>query len=169
MPALLCLGCGEDLSSRVADRRALQGPQAEGVVDAWKIVFENVQQELDEDDVLCADILLAGGEVPGKMCRRCFCGFERLSKLQRTLHKNVARGIESQLSQEAQQEQRKRPRVEKKVPSYSTEISRDSPSVSVWITFTVFCLVIFVHCRLPLPLLLFDRYALDIRGQGHLS
>ena len=41
MTALLCLGCGEDLAQRAADRRALQGPPAEGVVDAWKAVFEN--------------------------------------------------------------------------------------------------------------------------------
>ena len=29
MTALLCLGCGEDLALRAADRRALQGPPAE--------------------------------------------------------------------------------------------------------------------------------------------
>lgn len=131
MSALLCLGCGEDLAQRAADRRALQGPPAEGVVDAWKAVFENVQ---DDDDRLCADTLLAGREVPGKMCRKCFSGYERFSKLHKTLHDNVARAIESQLSQEAQQERRKRPRVEKRdaagLPSQSGE-SRNSPLISV--------------------------------------
>lgn len=137
MTALLCLGCGEDLAQHAADRRALQGPPAEGVVEAWKAVFENVQFDVDNDDRLCADTLLAGGEVPGKMCRKCFSGYERFSKLHKTLHDNVARAIESQLSQEAQQERRKRPRLEKSgashaanLPSQSGE-SRDSPSVSV--------------------------------------
>ena len=137
MPALLCLGCGEDLGHRAADRRALQGPPAEGVVDAWKAVFENVQVEIDDDDRLCVDTLLAGGEVPGKMCRKCFSGYERFSELHKTLHDNVTKAIESQMSQEAQQEQRKRPRVEKRDTSYAANLSsqcgesRDSPSVSV--------------------------------------
>ena len=38
--------CGEDLAQRAADRIVLQGPPAEGVVDAWKAVFENVQLTL---------------------------------------------------------------------------------------------------------------------------
>ena len=63
---------GKDLAQRAADTRALQGPLAEGVVDAWKAVVENVQVDVDDDDRLCADTLLAGGEVPGKMCRKCF-------------------------------------------------------------------------------------------------
>ena len=54
MPALLCLGCGEDLTIRAADRRVLQGLPAERVVDAWKAVYENVQVDVD-DDRLCAD------------------------------------------------------------------------------------------------------------------
>jgi len=136
MPALLCLGCGEDLGHRAADRRALQGPPAEGVVDAWKAMFENatMQVEIDDDDRLCADTLLAGGEVPGKMCRKCYSGYERFSKLHKTLHDNVTRAIESQMSQEAQQEQIKRPRVEKRDTSYTANLSSqsgDSPSVSV--------------------------------------
>ena len=137
MTALLCLGCGEDLALRAADRRALQGPPAEGVVDAWKAVFENVQVDVDDDYKLCADTLLAGEGAPGKMCRKCFSGYERLSKLHKTLHDNVARAIESQLSQEAQVERRKRPRLEKKVASYAANVpsqcgeSSDSPSVSV--------------------------------------
>ena len=98
MPALLCLGCGEDLGHRAADRRALQGPPSEGVVDAWKAMFENatMQVEIDDDNRLCADTLLAGGEVPGKMCRKCYSGYERFSKLYKTLHDNVTRAIESQ-------------------------------------------------------------------------
>ena len=60
---------GEDLAQLATDRRALQGPPAEGVVEA---VFENVQVDVDDDNRLCADTLLAGGEVPGKMCRKCF-------------------------------------------------------------------------------------------------
>ena len=137
MPALLCLGCGEDLTSRAADRRALQGPPAEGVVDAWKAIFENVQVDVDNDDRLCADTLLLGGEVPGKMCRKCFSGYERFSKLHKILHENISRAIESQLSQEPQQEGRKRPRVEKRDTLYTANLpsqsggSRDSPSVSV--------------------------------------
>ena len=81
--------------------------------------------------------MVAGGEVPGKMCRKCFSSYERFSKLHKTLHENVARAIESQLSQEAQQERRKKPRLEKRdapyaanLPSQSGE-SGDSPSVSV--------------------------------------
>jgi len=60
MPALLCLGCDEDLGHRAADRRALQGPPAEGIVDAWKAMFENatMQVEIDDDDRLCADATL---------------------------------------------------------------------------------------------------------------
>ena len=51
MMALLCLGCGENLAQRAADRRALQDPPAEGAVDTWKAVFENVHAD-DEDDSL---------------------------------------------------------------------------------------------------------------------
>ena len=130
MPALLCLGCGEDLGHRAADRRALQGPPSEGVVDAWKAMFENatMQVEIDDDDRLCADTLLAGGEVPGKMCRKCYSGYERFSKLHKTLHDNVTRATESQMSPI------KRPRVEKRDTSYTANLSSqsgDSPSVSV--------------------------------------
>jgi len=73
-----------------------------------------MQVEIDDDDRLCADTLLAGGEVPGKMCTKCYSGYERFSELHKTLHDNVTRAIESQMSQEAQQEQIKRPRVEKR-------------------------------------------------------
>lgn len=137
MPAFLCLGCGEDLTNRASDRRALQGPPAEEVVDAWKAVFENVQVDVDEEERLCVDTLLAGVEVPGKMCRKCFSGYERFAKLHKTLHDNVARAIESQLSQEPQLERRKRPRVEKRGTAYTaslpsqSEESTVSPSVSV--------------------------------------
>ena len=55
MMPLLCLGSVEDLAQRAADRRALQGPPEEGVVDAWKAVFENVQVDVNDDDRLCAD------------------------------------------------------------------------------------------------------------------
>lgn len=133
MPALLCLGCGEDLAHRAADRRALQGLHAEGVVAAWKTVFKTVRVDVEDSDMLCADTLLAGG----KMCRSCFSGYERFSKLHKTLHDNITRAFESQLSQEAQQEQRKRPRVEKRDTSYAANLpsqsgeSRESPSVSV--------------------------------------
>ena len=68
IPAFLCLGCGEDLTNRASDGRALQGPPAEEVVDAWKAVFENVQVDVDEEERLCVDTLLAGVEVPGKNC-----------------------------------------------------------------------------------------------------
>ena len=40
---------GEYLAQRAADRRALQRPPAEGVLDAWKAVFENVQVDIDDD------------------------------------------------------------------------------------------------------------------------
>ena len=55
MPALLCLGCDEDLGHRAADRRAFQGLPAEGVVNPWKAMFENatMQVEIDDDDRLC--------------------------------------------------------------------------------------------------------------------
>ena len=101
-----------------------------------RLFFENVQVDVDDDDRLCADTLLLGGEVPGKMCRKCFSGYERFSKLHKTLHENISRAIESQLSQEPQQEGRKRPRVEKRDTSYAANLpsqsgeSRDSPSVS---------------------------------------
>ena len=48
---ILCLGCGEDITARTADRRA---PAAEHVVEAWKAVFENVtavQVESEDGDV----------------------------------------------------------------------------------------------------------------------
>ena len=60
--------------------------------------------------------------------------YERFSKLHKTLHDNVTRAIESQMSQEAQQEQIKRPRVEKRDTSYTANWSSqsgDSPSVLV--------------------------------------
>ena len=137
MAALLCLGCGKDLALRAADRRALQGPSAREVVDAWKAVFENVQVDVDEDERLCADTLLSRGEVPGKMCRKCFSGYEMFSKLHNTLHENLSKVIESQQSQEAQQQLSERPRVEMGDTSYTANLpshlegSRDSPSVSL--------------------------------------
>ena len=51
MPALLCLGWEEDLALRASDRRAVKGPSAEEVVNAWKAVFENAQVDVDKDDV----------------------------------------------------------------------------------------------------------------------
>jgi len=98
-------------------------------------MFENatMQIEIDDDNRLCADTLFAGGEVPGKMCTKCYSGYERFSKLHNTQH-DITRAIESQMSQEAQQEQIKRPRVEKRDTSYTANLfsqSGDSPSVSV--------------------------------------
>jgi len=90
--------------------------------------------KIDDHDRLCADTLLAGGEVPGKMCRKCYLGYERFSKLHKTLYDDVTGAIETQMSQEAQQEQIKRPRVEKRDTSYTANLSSQSgysPSVSV--------------------------------------
>ena len=69
MPPLLCLGCGENLTSGAADRGALQGPQAEGVVDAWKAVYENVQVDVD-DDRLCAQTPMSCYTAPSTTYRR---------------------------------------------------------------------------------------------------
>ena len=81
MAAILCIGCGEDLTARTADRRALQGPATEHVVEAWKAMFEFVKAvQFEDDERLIADTLVSGGGVPskaGKMCRKCFAGYAR--------------------------------------------------------------------------------------------
>ena len=66
---VLCLGCGADLANRAADRRALQGPAAKGVVDAWKSVFESLKEDIDlveSEDRLSVDTLLSGGGCPSR-------------------------------------------------------------------------------------------------------
>ena len=40
-----CLGCGEDITNRTTDRRALHGTSAEHVVNVWRAMFENVQAD----------------------------------------------------------------------------------------------------------------------------
>ena len=50
LPPVLCLGCGEDIPTRTADRRTLQGPAAEVIVDEWKAVFESLKVGLVVDE-----------------------------------------------------------------------------------------------------------------------
>ena len=40
----LCIGCGEDLTSRVKDRRNLLSPNASDVLDFWKSLHNSTLQ-----------------------------------------------------------------------------------------------------------------------------
>ena len=69
---VLCLGCGEDITHRKDDRRALQGTaEAWTVVNAWRELLELSEIE-DEEERLLADALTAEDVSQEKMCRKCF-------------------------------------------------------------------------------------------------
>lgn len=74
--SIYCFGCG--ITSRPADRRALDAPGSEHVVEVWKAFAE------DEEDI--SDELL--NESAAKMCRKCFSAYERYSKLHDTIEQN---------------------------------------------------------------------------------
>ena len=66
----LCIGCGEDLTSRVKDRRNLLSPNASDVLDFWKSLHNSTLQQPVPD-----------GLYGGKMCRRCFVAYQRMLKV----------------------------------------------------------------------------------------
>ena len=80
MEHVYSLGCGDDLSHRVSDRRALYGAGAETVINVWRSMLEKLDLECE----LSTDM---------KMCRRFFSGFQRYSKLQCTLQDNLKKAI----------------------------------------------------------------------------
>ena len=84
--------------------------------------------------------------------------YDRFSKLHKTLHDYVARATESQLSQEAQQEQRKRPRIEKRDASYAVNLPSQSGESTIRDESCLLC------CKLYVT---HPRCTLDIRGRGH--
>ena len=73
---VICLGCGENISKRDCDRKALQGTsEANAVVSAWRellelMVIENYIEK--EEDRLCTDTYLTEDVSQEKMCRKCF-------------------------------------------------------------------------------------------------
>lgn len=79
--SVYCFGCG--ITSRPADRRALDTPGSEHVVEVWKAFAED-EEEFEE--------LLS--ESSAKMCRKCFSAYDRYSKLHDTIKENFKRAAE---------------------------------------------------------------------------
>ena len=137
---VLCLGCGEVITSRTTDRRVLQGTSVEHVVSVWRAMLENAQADVDEGQV-DADVILSGGGVPskaGKMCRKCFAAYDRYHKLHETLQINLAKavGTQSEVSSSSKRPRLNAPRMylpplQITVGQSSVKNTSSSPDVSV--------------------------------------
>ena len=99
--ALLCLGCGENLTDSSDNRRSLQGSGAERIVQTWRKMLEVLPTDVAEER-LCIDTLLSEGVSEEKMCRRCFAGFDRYFKLHSTLQEKLLKAIQSRVQTQAQ-------------------------------------------------------------------
>ena len=107
------------------DRRKLQGPASEAVVNILKELCHEIAEEETSDIDADAWGFLAAKE--GKMCRKCFHTYERYHSLHGVLLDNLKKTINSpnsSLSTSA-----KRPRIESKDLPSST--SATSPNVLV--------------------------------------
>ena len=99
---VVCVGCGVDVSSSSRrnlneDSTAAAGPR-ENVVSAWLSI---VRKLLQVQGLSVADTCIDPSN-PGRMCKCCFAGFERLHKLQVQLEGKVAIALQ-QLSSTATQ------------------------------------------------------------------
>lgn len=83
---MICVGCGEEIKGE--ERRNLQSGSSMHVVPLWKeIVNEVLEEEANLDQLLC------GSEYTGRMHRKCFTLFERVSRLRSELKEKVKKGI----------------------------------------------------------------------------
>ena len=139
--AILCLGCAQDLAARKDDRRALQNKSARKVLYSWRSMLANLDWD-SEDKELCAENMARMNVDNEKMCRKCFSGFERHFKLVSILKNNLAKSVESQLCQEAQEPEpiikRRKIATDSAIQPLQDDKDEDeassSPSVSVSIT-----------------------------------
>ena len=108
---IYCFGCGSNISDRPADRRALDNPRSQHVVQLWKAFREGRDEPVEDADKAPSG---GGSQSSCKMCRKCFSAYERYSKLHATIQENLTRAAEvlqiSPLSPIAQP-LAKRPRV----------------------------------------------------------
>ena len=84
---IYCVGCGSDITNRPADRRDLDNPRYQQVVQVF--AFLEGRGHLVED----VDNNVSGGgrQTSYKMCRKCFSSYERYSKLHNTIQENLRR------------------------------------------------------------------------------
>ena len=124
---IYCFGCGRNITDRPADRRALDNPRSQQVVQLWKAFLEGRDQPVED-----ADKASSGGDSQSscKMCRKCFSAYERYNKLYATIQENLRRAAEvlqvSPLSPIAQP-LAKRPRLGgiQTTPSYRGQQNED--------------------------------------------
>lgn len=87
MATLSCVGCGEDITRRAADRRSLAGGgDAERVKSALIDVLECLTDADDANDV---ENFLQRDLCKEKMCRKCFSDYNRYEILHTVLHELI--------------------------------------------------------------------------------
>ena len=93
---VLCLGCGNAVS-RPDDRRALDAPAGQDVLNLWMVLLENEAQDVQ----LCTDVdintIVNGRDqqrLP-KMCRKCFNGYRRVLESMEIIRRNLLKAAES--------------------------------------------------------------------------
>ena len=93
---ILCLGCGSAVS-RTDDRRALDAPAGQDVMNLWTVLLESEVQDVQ----LCTDVnintIVNGRDqqrLP-KMCRKCFNGYSRVLESLKTIRRNLLKAAES--------------------------------------------------------------------------
>ena len=88
---MFCVGCGDDITHKAANRRSLLcAASKERVVPAWKVLFEQAFS-LKEPDV---DIDTENITGSGRICRKCFAAFDRYHSLQASLLDNLKKAID---------------------------------------------------------------------------
>ena len=88
--AILCLGCGEDVTFKANNRRNLCSDSSTSVFDTWKKMFmEKLTPEL-QDEYLIPNLV-----EKHRMCRACFSSIERLSKLRQSVEMNLSDAIDA--------------------------------------------------------------------------
>lgn len=143
MSALLCLGCGKDKALSASDRKSASSSICKR--SSQCCVWESASWRRQRWEV--TPFFWWSHSVESVF--RAMRGFPSPTR------QNLCKAIESQ---EAQQLQRKRLRAEMGDTSYVNNLpsyqqgSRDSPSVSVWITLAVLSFLINLSCRLVITL-----------------
>ena len=80
-----------NITDRPADRRALDNPRSQQVVQLWKAFLEGRYQPVEDADKAPNG---GGSQSSCKMYRKCFSAYERYIKLYATIQENLRRATE---------------------------------------------------------------------------
>ena len=83
---MFCVGCGENVTNRVNDRRNLETESSKAVLALLKDIF---MLKLDDEGVVDTEGFVQSVIESNRMCRRCFSAFDRLKKLKKTVEVNA--------------------------------------------------------------------------------